>query len=47
MAKRKKDERTNIDLQNVTHKTKNRVTRTPLKSGAPEVSAVPALVTPV
>jgi hypothetical protein len=40
MAKRKKDKRTNNDLQNFTHKTKDRVTRTPLKigvnSGAPE-----------
>jgi hypothetical protein len=25
--------RTNNDLQNITHKTKNRVTRTPLKIG--------------
>jgi hypothetical protein len=37
MAKRK---RTNNDLQNITHTTKDRVTRTPLKtgmnSGAPE-----------
>jgi hypothetical protein len=30
MAKRK---RTNNDLQNITHKTKNRVTRTPLIIG--------------
>jgi len=30
MAKRK---RTNNDLQNTTHKTKDRVTRTPLKTG--------------
>jgi hypothetical protein len=49
MGKRK---RTNNDLQNIHIKTKDRVTRTPLKtgvnSGAPEVSAVPApLVTPV
>jgi len=29
MAKRK---RTNNDLQNITHKTKDRVTRTPLKT---------------
>ena len=48
----KKDKRTNNDLQNITHKTKDRVTRTPLKqgmdSGAPEGSAVPApLVAPV
>ena len=27
----KKDKRTNNDLQNITYKTKNRVTRTPLK----------------
>jgi hypothetical protein len=47
IARKKKGKRTNIDLQNVTHKIKNRVTRTPLKSGAPEVSAVTALVTPV
>ena len=37
MAKRK---RTNNDLQNITHKTKDRVTQIPLKtrvnSGAPE-----------
>ena len=41
MTKRK---RTNNDLQNITHKTKDRVTRTPLKpgenSGAPEGQAV-------
>ena len=30
MAKRKM---TNTDLQNITHKTKDRVTRTPLKTG--------------
>jgi hypothetical protein len=42
MAKRKrqKDKRTNNDLQNITQKTKDRATRTPLKpgenSGAPE-----------
>jgi hypothetical protein len=29
----KKDNRTNSDLQNITHKTKDRVTRTPLKTG--------------
>jgi hypothetical protein len=29
----KKDKRTNNDLQNTTHKTKDRVTRTPLKTG--------------
>jgi len=32
MAKRKR-QRTNNDLQNITHKTKDRVTRTPLKTG--------------
>jgi hypothetical protein len=42
MAKRKrqKDKRTNSDLQNITQKTKDRATRTPLRpgvnSGAPE-----------
>jgi hypothetical protein len=30
----KKDKRTNNDLQNITHKTKDRVTRTPLQTGA-------------
>jgi hypothetical protein len=30
MAKRK---RTNANMQNITHKTKDRVTRTPLKTG--------------
>jgi len=38
--KKKKDKRTNNDLQNITHKTKDRVTRIPLRtginSGAPE-----------
>jgi hypothetical protein len=43
MAKRQKDrqhsgqkkngKRTNNDIQNITHKTKDRVTRTPLKTG--------------
>ena len=33
MAKKKKYKRTNKDLQNITHKTKDRVTRTPLKTG--------------
>ena len=52
MAKKIKNKRTNIDLQNITDKTKDRVTRTPLKPGmnsdAPEEWAVPApLVTPV
>ena len=32
-GQKKKDKRTNNDLQNITHKTKDRVTRTPLKSG--------------
>jgi hypothetical protein len=42
MAKRKrqKDKGTNSDLQNITQKTKDRATRTPLRpgvnSGAPE-----------
>ena len=31
MVKGKKDKRTNNDLQNITHKTKDRVTRTPSK----------------
>jgi len=30
---KKKDMRTNTDLQNITRKTKDRATRTPLKSG--------------
>ena len=38
--KKTKDKSTNNDLQNITHKTKDRVTRTPLRtginSGAPE-----------
>ena len=29
----KKDKKTNNDLQNITYKTKDRVTRTPLKPG--------------
>jgi hypothetical protein len=33
MAKRKKDKRTNNDLQDITHKTKDRITRTSLKTG--------------
>jgi hypothetical protein len=33
MAKKKKDKRTNNDLQNTTHKTKYRAMRTPLKTG--------------
>ena len=39
-GQKKKDKRTNNDLQIISHKTKDRVTRTPLKtgvnSGAPE-----------
>jgi hypothetical protein len=33
MVKIKRDKKTNNDLQNNTHKTKDRVTRTPLKTG--------------
>jgi hypothetical protein len=33
MAKGKKDKRTNNDLQNITHNTKERVTRTSLRTG--------------
>jgi len=33
MAKKKKDKRSNNDLQNTTQKTKDRITRTPLKAG--------------
>jgi hypothetical protein len=33
MAKKKKDKMTKNDLQNITQKIKNRVTRTPLKTG--------------
>jgi hypothetical protein len=36
MIKKKKDKRTNNDLQNTTHKTKDRATRTPLKTGRGE-----------
>jgi len=40
-GQKKEDKRTNNDLQNITKKTKDRATRTPLKSevklGAPEV----------
>ena len=32
-VQKKKDKRTNNDLQNITHKTKYRLTRTPLKTG--------------
>ena len=46
MVKRKKNKRTSNDIQNITHKTKDLVTRTPLKhgvnSGAPEGKVVPA-----
>jgi hypothetical protein len=41
----KKDKRTNSDLQNITHKIKDEVTRIPLKTGvnsrSPEGKAVP------
>jgi hypothetical protein len=33
----KTDKRTNNNLQNITHKTKDRVTRLPLKTGVVEV----------
>jgi len=33
MAKRKKDNKTNNDKQNITQKTNDRATRTPLKIG--------------
>jgi len=51
-GQKKKDKRTNNDLQNTTQKTKDRVTQNPLKQGvnscAPEELAVPApLVAPV
>ena len=32
-GQKKKDKRTNNDLQNTTHKSKDRVTQTPLKIG--------------
>jgi hypothetical protein len=32
-GQKKKDKRTNNDLQNTTHKPKDRATRTPLKTG--------------
>ena len=32
-GQKKTDKRTNNDIQNITHKTKDRVTRTPLQSG--------------
>ena len=34
MVKKKKDKMTNNDLQNITHKTKDQVTQTPLKTGS-------------
>jgi len=51
-GQKKKDKRTNNDLQNITHNTKDRVTQALLSieatSGAPEGWAVPAsLVAPV
>ena len=33
IVQKKKDRRTNNDLQKYTHETKDRVTRTPLKTG--------------
>jgi uncharacterized protein (UPF0333 family) len=40
-GQKKKDKRTNNNLQNITHKTKYRVTRTPLKtSGTRRVTLV-------
>ena len=33
-GQKKNDKRTNKDLQNITQKTKNRATRTPLKTGS-------------
>ena len=45
---KKRDTMTNNDLQNITHKTKDRVTQTPLKPGmnpgCPEERAMPALL---
>jgi hypothetical protein len=37
MVKREKDKRTNNDVQNITQKTKDRVTRTPLKTGGEQI----------
>ena len=34
---KKKDKRTNNDIQNITHKTKDRVTWTPLKTGVKHI----------
>ena len=41
---KKKDKRTNNDLQNITHKTKDQVTRTPLRPGVN--SGVPSIILP-
>ena len=45
---RKRDTRTHKDLPNITQKTKDRVTQTPLKPGmypgCPEERAIPALL---
>jgi hypothetical protein len=40
-GQKKKDKRTNNDLQNTTHKTKDRVTRTPLLNNS-IIPAAPA-----
>ena len=50
-GQKKKYKRTNNDLQHITHKTKDQVTRTPLKTGVNSCSggeglAVPVWVTP-
>jgi len=39
---KKSDRRTNNNLQNTTQKTKDRATRTPQNTGAPEGYSVPA-----
>ena len=44
-GQKKKDTRTNNDLQNITHKTKDRVTRTPLKTGVPAPLVAPVFYT--
>ena len=45
-GQKKKDKGANIDVQSITHQSKDRVTWTPLKTGvnagAPEEKAVPA-----
>ena len=45
-GQKKTEKRTNTNLQNITNKTKDRATRTPLKtgvnSGGPEMLAIPA-----